>query len=68
MAKDQPTPLEPLEEESVYYIEQCEEFPYRGQWVIYSNTKYGKKMFQNFLTEDIAINAAKYYGLNLLSE
>lgn len=63
MAKDQPTPLEPLEEETVYFIEQCKEFPYNGQWVIYSNTKYGKKMFMNYYTMEAAISASKVYNL-----
>ena len=66
MAKDQPTPLEPLEEETVYFIEQCQEFPYNGQWIIYSNTKYGKKMFMNYYTKESAENAAKCHDLSLL--
>lgn len=68
MAKDQPSPLEPLEKETVYFIEQCLEFPYRGQWIIYSNTKYGKKMFMNYYTQETAQSAAKIHGLTLLSE
>lgn len=68
MAKNQPEPLESLETETVYFIEQCKEFPFRDQWVIYSNTKYGKKMFQNFYSEEVAIKAAKFYKLALLSD
>jgi hypothetical protein len=63
MAKEQPTPLEPLELETVYFIEQCREFPYNNQWIIYSNTKYGKKMFMNYYTMEDAINASKLYKL-----
>ena len=68
MTKDQTKPLEPLETETLYFIEQCKEFPFRDQWVIYSSTKYGKKMFQNFYSEEVAIKAAKFYGLSLLSD
>jgi hypothetical protein len=66
MAKDQPAPLEPLEEETVYFIEQCQEYPYNGQWVIYSNTKYGKKMFMNYYSKESAESAANVHGLTLL--
>lgn len=65
MTKEQPSPLEPLETETLYFIEQCKEFPFRDQWVIYSNTKYGKKIFQNFYSEETALMAAKTYKLTL---
>ena len=68
MAKDQPEPLESLEENVIYYIEQCKEFPYRDQWIIYTDTKYGKKMFMNYLTKEIAESAAKFHNLTLLSD
>ena len=63
MAKNQPDKVEPLETETVYFIEQCKEFPYRDQWVIYTNTKYGKKMFMNYYTMEAAISASKVYNL-----
>ena len=68
MAKDQPDKLEPLESETLYFIEQKEDFPFRGQWVIYTQTKYGKKMFNYFQTKEIAENAAKCHNLTLLSD
>lgn len=68
MAKDQPEPLEPLEPETLYFIERCQEIPYGGQWVIYTNTKYGKKMFMNYYTQEDAKSAAKAHNLSLLSD
>lgn len=68
MAKNQPDKLEPLETETLYFIEQKKDFPFRDNWVIYSNTKYGKKMFNYFQTKEIAERAAEFYGLTLLSE
>ncbi len=68
MAKEKPKELEPLEAEIGYFIEQCKEFPYPNQWIIYSTSKHGKKMFQNYYTEEDAIKASKYYKLTLLSE
>lgn len=65
MTKEKPSELEPLETETLYFIEQCKEFPFRDQWVIYSNTKYGKKIFQNFYSEETALMAAKTYKLTL---
>lgn len=65
MAKDQPTPLEPLEKETVFFLREKEDFPYRGQWIIYSKTKYGDKYFNNFASKDAAIKAAEYYKINL---
>nr|QMP83451.1 MAG: hypothetical protein [Caudoviricetes sp.] len=66
MAKNQPDKLEPLETETLYFIEQKEDFPFRGQWVIYTQTKYGKKMFNYFQTKEIAENAAKYFDLKMV--
>lgn len=69
MSKNKPeTMIEPLEETTVYYIEQCKGFPYRDQWIIYTDTKYGPKMFMNYPTQEVAERAAKFYNLTLLSE
>lgn len=68
MAKNQPDKLEKFEENKIYYIEQCKDFPYRGQWIIYTDTKYGKKMFMNYYTKEAAEKAAKFYKLTLQTD
>ena len=66
MAKEKPAELEPLEEQIVYFIKQRDKFPFRGQWEIYSKTKYGDKCFNTYHSRDDAIGAAKYHRLTLL--
>lgn len=65
MAKEQPKPLEPLENEVVYYVKQRDKFPFNGQWDIYSKTKYGDKCFNTYRSREDAVRAAKYHKLTL---
>lgn len=68
MAKNQPDELEPLEVETVYYIKQYKDFPFRDQWLICTNTKYGEKIFQNYYSKEDAVNAANFYKLALQTD
>lgn len=68
MAKEQPIPVELLEDAVLFFLRQKESFPYTGKWIIYSKTKYGDKCFGVYFDKESATNAAKYYRLNIQIE
>ena len=66
MAKNKPTELEPLEPETVYFINQITEgWMCQNHWLIYSKTKWGDKWFQVYDTKEKALSAAKAHGLTI---
>lgn len=68
MAKEQSEKVEYIEPDTIYFIKEITEFPRLGGWGIFSKTKYGNKLFNSYRSKEVAIRAAEYHKLTLLSE
>lgn len=58
--------IDPIKEEIDFFIKENKKYSKAWCWDIYSKTKYGDKLFLNYTSKEKAINAAAFFGLNLI--